>query len=680
MQKLSELSIIDKIRDGELFECEILDGSFTLKIETYTPLICTAIHAGHNMRKKLVELCTLSKSERLYEEDPFTEQFIHAMPITLVALDSRYEYDLNRPIANCIYTTAWGKTVWQKKIPTKERNESISKHRTFYRVLDALVATIEEKFGAALLFDVHSYNYLRIDNESPTFNIGTEQIDMERWGRIVDLSLSRLNKVELPNLPVSARKNDVFFGRGYMIAHINSRFENSLVLPMEIKKIFMDEIRGEPYPLVMQTLNQQFKDCLVDIASFFSRRFTSKRKTKKSDMLTEIMDPAILKVDRLLYQFSKGLETLHYINPINIPSERKSYFKHNGNYQPQFQYRQLDIDPYHFREQLYRLPVNDIKDPSIQSLYRDVINGLSEKIALLVNAGQPDFLYESLKYYGEPSLIDEQNAKFILHAKNFEVEELPTITTDALIERFKLAASDWGMVCKIDTSTKLVASAMVSNSRKTVLIAKNLKLTDTEAHALIHHELGVHMATTINANMQPLRVFSLGLPGNTLTQEGLAILNEFQSGNMSLKRLKGLALRVLAVKEMLRQGDFRHTFSFLHEEYHLAEDEAFKLAVRVHRGGGFTKDYLYLNGVSGALDLVSSQSIKNLYIGKTGFDYLSIINEMVERQLLTEPMLYPKYLDNPMPSSPVLDYLMNCIRPTKRSIMALNQKTQVIAA
>lgn len=664
MLKLSESEIIERIEDGELFECTIQDDSCALKIEAYTPAICTAIHAGCALRDSLQPLCKLNKAERFYEEDPFTEQFIQAMPITLVAMDSRYEYDLNRPIANCIYKTAWGKTVWNKKLTIKERNASIAKHQAFYRVLDTLVKALEKRFGAALVFDIHSYNHLRIedDTKAPTFNLGTEQIDKERWQGAIDLTLTKLGQVELPNLPVTAQENTAFYGRGYLIAHINSRFQNTLVLPLEVKKIYMDELTGELYPLVMQALTTQLKTCLVDLAAFFSRRFTFKRRAKKSDMLTEKMDPAILKLDRSLYQLAKGLETLHYINPINIQSEKKQFFKSNGSYQPDFRYRQLDIDPYRFREKLYRLPVNSIRDPGIQLLYREVIDSYSEKIDLLVKAGKPDFLYESLKYYGEPSPTDEKNATFLLHANGLDLPDSSPITSDELQTRMKAAAANWGMSCKVETSSKLVASAMVSNSRKTVLIGKNLSLSEVEAEALLHHELGVHMATTLNANEQHLKVFSLGLPGNTLTQEGLAILNEYHTNNMTLKRLQGLALRVLAVKEMLKESDFRHTYHYLFEEHKMPKDDAFKLALRVHRGGGFTKDYLYLNGVSQALALIKTQDIRNLYVGKTGFKYLPLINEMVERHLVTPPSFVPEYLQTPKDSSPVLDYLMSCIR------------------
>ncbi|GAA6154281.1 flavohemoglobin expression-modulating QEGLA motif protein [Pseudoteredinibacter isoporae] len=680
MLKLSEAEIIDRIASGELFECEIEDGSFLLKVESYTPTICTAIHAGHRFRSKLLEVCALDESERLYEEDPYTDQLIQAMPITLIAQDSRYEYDLNRPISSCVYSTAWGRKVWKRKLSNKDRSESIRKHQAFYRVLDALISVVEQRFGAALVFDVHSYNFLRQESVSPTFNLGTEQIDKERWKSVIDFVLSKLSKVELPNLPVDSMENTVFYGRGYLIAHVNSRFQNSLVLPLEVKKVFMDELNGELYPLVMQSLSQQFKSCLAETSAFFARRFTSKRRTKKSDMLTERMDPSIVKVDRALHRLARGLETLFYINPINIPAESKQFFKSKGRYHPNFRYRQLDIDPYLFREKLYRLPVDSIRDPSIQSLYRDVIDGLSEKIDLLVKAGQPDFLYESLKYYGEPSLVDEQNARFLLHAGGFESDNADCVTTDELLSRFKHFSAEWGMTCKVETSAKLVASAMVSNSRKAVLIAKNLQLSNTEAQSLVHHELGVHMATTLNASAQRLKVFSLGLPGNTLTQEGLAILNEYQSGNMTLTRLRGLALRVLAVKEMLKYSDFRHTYAYLFEEHKLSQEDAFKLSVRVHRGGGFTKDYLYLNGVSLALEAIKNKDIRNLYVGKTGFAYLPLINEMVERQLVSAPKFYPEFLSNPVSNSPVLDYLMSCIRPSEPGVLKAYDRSGGIAA
>jgi uncharacterized protein (TIGR02421 family) len=662
MQKRSEAEIITAIQSGELFECLTEDGALAIKIEAYVPTVCTAIHSGHQFRTSLQRYCLLTDAERLYEEDPFTDQLIDAMPITLVAMDSRYEYDLNRPLATCIYKTAWGKKVWQKALPPKERQLSVNKHQQFYRILDALLKRVEKQFKAALVFDVHSYNHLRIEGESPTFNLGTEQLDLDRWSAALEKTKKRLQQIELPNLPVTVATNQVFYGRGYLAAHVNSRYENTLALPLEIKKVYIDELSGKPYPIILNSLNQQFKDCLTDVSAFFARRYTSKKRSKSSDMLAEKMDPTILNVDNRLYRVAKGLDTLQYINPINLQSEKKRFFKERGNYEPQFRYKPLQLDPYLFREQLYRLPVDSIRDPGIQALYRDVIDNLSGKIDMLVSIGQREFVYTSLKYYGEPSYADEKNANYLLHCADFERPDTQLLDQQALIERFTSAASGWNMQCKVEVSNRLVASAMVSNSRKAVMLAKGLSLPEKEAEALINHELGVHMATILNAASQRLKVFTLGLPGNTLAQEGLAILNEYHSGNMTLQRLKGLALRVMAVKEMLKGKSFRHTFSYLREEHGMAPDDAFKLSVRVHRGGGFTKDYLYLNGVSQALSLYEQQDISSLYVGKTGFAYLPIINEMIDRQLVTAPGYCPDWLKNPKPSEPVLDYLMHCIR------------------
>lgn len=664
MQKLSESQIIERIDAGEVFECEALDESFSLKIEEYTPAVCTAVHDGHKFRPSLEGYCALSEEERLYEEDPFTGELIDSMPITLIARDSRYEYDLNRPVATCIYKKAWGKNVWHKTLSSAQRKQSVAKHKAFYNVLDALIRKLELRYGACVVFDIHSYNHKRLDGDPPTFNLGTEQIDLDRWASVVDRFKRGLGNIALTNTPVRAAYDEIFYGRGYLIAHVNSRFENTLVLPCEIKKVFMDEHSGEPYRLLLNELKEEMKHCLSDTGAFFSRRHTRKSRTRRLDMLSSQLDPAIRDVDRELYRLARGMETLNYINPVNILHEKKRFFSRKGNHQPEFRYKPLAIDPYAFRERLYRLSVDKIRDPGIQQMYCQVIDGLSSKIDLLVNAGSPQFVYSSLKYYGEPSLEDEANAHFLLHAASHGPESRQEIDAEQATEFFRLRAAEWGMDCKVELSNKLVASAMVSNSKRTLYVNRDARFTETEMAALTHHELGVHMATTLNAAMQPLKVFSLGLPGNTMTQEGLAILNEYLSGNICLQRLQGLALRVLAVKEMLAYGDFRHTYSYLLEEMKMDANEAFKLTVRVHRSGGFTKDYLYLRGVSEALKLHKTTDISSLYVGKTGFAYMPLLDELIARDIIKKPVFVPEYLNQPEPVSDILDYLVASIRPT----------------
>ncbi len=662
MLKLTEQACLKAIKKGQLFHA-IVEDAFEIKIEDYGFFVCTAIHDGHQLREALQTNCVLSESERLYEEDPFTGEMISSMPITLIGLDSRYEYDLNRPPESCVYKEAWGKQVWKVPLPESEIQISIDKHALFYRLLGAVIKKIEKLHGNCMVYDLHSYNHLRMEHETspPTFNIGTEQLDSIRWARVIKHWNKGLGTANLPNIETRSAIDEVFFGRGYLATFVKQKFKNTLALPTEVKKVFMDELSGEPYPLVLDDLKSALKQIILANALYFAKQGKPKTPRNKTQMLSSEIEPAVLKLDKKLYQLATGIETLGYINPKNIVHEKKQFFEKNYNYTPQFEYRQLEINPFEFREQLYRLPESAVTDISIQQMYRDTIDSYATKIDLLATVGTENFLYNSLRYYGEPSEDDIQMAHFILYAKPFEAFEERTIDAKAAKKQFLLALEEYNIQCKVEVTDKIIASAMVDNSKKTILINKSMKMNQTEINALIHHELGVHMVTTENADLQALKIFKLGLPGNTYTQEGLAILSEYMTGNMNLPRLKTLALRVIAVKMMINHYDFSHTFKTLMNDYGIDRDEAFRLTARVYRAGGFTKDFLYLRGLKDALKIHNKESLEGLYIGKTSFAYLKTINEMTERGMVTRPTHLPMYLkkDMELKANPILDYLMH---------------------
>jgi len=663
MLTLSKEECVQLIRKKECFHASVADGAFTIKVEEYSPIICAAIHNGHNLRPELDRSFLLSEEERLYEEDPFTEELISSFPIVMAGNDSRFEYDLNRAkTLSTYFKTAWDKQVWSKPLTASQRAKSHLKHQAFYEILEVLIKVIEKQFKSAIVFDIHSYNYKRIEKNTPTFNIGTAQIDNERWGNIVSRYEKELGKIELPNLEVRAAVDEVFHGRGYLITHVNSHFDNTLVIPTEVKKVFMEEISGELYPLVLEELKSGLKEAISQTAAFFMRRYGKKKAFSKADILSSSIPDEVLRVDKKLFSLCKDIETLNFINPINLNVEKKRFLTKGGKTAPDFKYKQLNINPYSFREQLYKLPVSDILDADIQQLYRHIVDNLATKIDLLTTVGTEDFLYNSLKYYSEPSALDVANAEFILHAPAIG-NEYDTEVYDAThaVEFFKTKAQAWQLDCKIEKSAKIVAKAMVNNSKKLLLINKDATFNKTELEAFAFHELGVHMLTTINAKKQPLRIFSLGLVGNTHTQEGLAIFSEYCSGNLTLERLKILALRVIAVKLMLQQNDFLKTFQTLKTKYELDSEQAFTLTTRVYRGGGFTKDHLYLRGFNEIVKMfINGEPIQNLLVGKTGLIDLPVTSEMIERGMIQRPeSLFPFEMSN---NSQIIDYLVSGIK------------------
>ncbi len=665
MQNLSELDIVANIEKGKIFEALSPEGSFAIKIVDYVPYVCAAIHHGHQLRPELTAKCALTEAERLYEEDPYTGDFIASMPITLIALDSRYEYDLNRPPEQCVYETAWGKPVWNQSLNADERALSQAKHQSYYRILRALVSQLERRFKACVIYDVHSYNYKRIESpDTPTFNIGTSQIDETKWQAVIEHFLDKLGKTALPNIDVRAAKNEVFQGKGYLATFVKSHFTKTLVLPTEIKKVYLDENSGEVFPLVLTELKAGMKEAILYNAAFFVRRYTNKRIVHRHDLLASKLEPGLKKIDRELYQFAKGIETLLYINPININQEKKRFFAKKFNYTPDFKYRQLKIDPYQFRERLYRLPIDNIQDISIHHLYRSVIDAYASKIDLLTTIATEHFRYNSFRYYGVPSQADIENAKFILYASDMP-EELSVSQEFGAVEAkqaFFRALNDYEINCQVEISSRIAAGAMVDNTKNAILINKTWTGSEKELNALIHHELGVHLVTSKNAERQALKVFKLGLPGNTHTQEGLAIFSEYLSGNLTLPRLKILALRVMAVDMMVNNYNFSRTFQALVEDYQVPPEQAFNVTVRVYRGGGFTKDFLYLRGIRDALSYYQKPQSKNLFIGKTSFQFLGIINELISRNIVTAPKYLPLSLSMPKIDNPILDYLLRSIR------------------
>ncbi|AOW19463.1 N-formylglutamate amidohydrolase [Urechidicola croceus] len=270
MLRLSIDEIIEKIQLEEIFEAVSDDYSFTLKIDKYVHFICGAVHDGHQFRKSLWNNCLHSEYDRWFEEDPATKEMVQSFPIVIAGCDSRFEYDLNRAPETAIYTDAWGKQLWKNPLPDSERKYSLEKHTNFYRVVDALVRKIEEIFTVAVVYDMHSYNWKRWNREVPTFNLGTGNIDNNRFGDDAESWRKSLSEIKLPhNIKSTSLINDTFQGNGYFLKFITSKFKNTLVLATEVKKVYCDEYMQIMYPEVVRSIEEQLKVLLLLHATKF---------------------------------------------------------------------------------------------------------------------------------------------------------------------------------------------------------------------------------------------------------------------------------------------------------------------------------------------------------------------------------------------------------------------------
>ena len=155
-------------------------GGFCYRLDFSVPYLVTAIHAGNRVRDELAPLMKLSSTARSVEEDVATDRIIDGLPSTIRVLDSRTEYDINRPPELAIPLTPgmfWGVRVFHAP-PTPEMNRrSMEKYESFYRFMASCLRMILDRFGVCIVYDIHSYNIRRQKargiESPPVFNLGT---------------------------------------------------------------------------------------------------------------------------------------------------------------------------------------------------------------------------------------------------------------------------------------------------------------------------------------------------------------------------------------------------------------------------------------------------------------------------------------------------------------------------
>jgi uncharacterized protein (TIGR02421 family) len=185
-------------------------------------------------------------------------------------------------------------------------------------------------------------------------------------------------------------------------------------------------------------------------------------------------------------------------------------------------------------------------------------------------------------------------------------------------------------------------------SRGNLLVGRQTRIPLARVEALLQHEVGTHVLTYYNGRAQPFRQLYSGLAGYEAFQEGLAVLAEYLVGGLGRARMRLLAARVVAVRCLTAGASFLETFRTLVNDHGFARRPAFQISMRVYRGGGLAKDAVYLRGLAEVLDyLAKGGELAPLYVGKISRDHVSLVSELRWREVLREPPLLPRFLDDP---------------------------------
>jgi len=517
-------------------------------------------------------------------------------------------------------------------------------------IVDTVSRYLADQFGGFMLVEL----WASPPTSRETFNI---YINQKGALSMATKLTEELNNLHIEDMPIVAALNKEKTAiappeRQALIDKKAAKLAEIVFIGIAIAPIYQDLETGKPYPLLLRALGTAFGKALRKSLFEFVRTNTSLEASHFEMLGTTVLDEKVWEIDKRLAECSNLFDFLLLVTPINVAEAWQAFVDHNFSKAPTFHYRPMPIEPELIKRKIYNLPIEDISDPTIAFLFRDKRKEIDRMLNMMLEREKPDFMHSSLQLFGniDEQLLEIAKALLIVAEPGPEEKEEELLTAE---EFARMAEEElhWLKLqdANIFTAVRIrddVESVMVS--RGVLNINKHYRISKKRAFALIQHEIGTHVVTYYNGKAQPLKLFYIGVPGYEQLQEGLAVFSEYLVGGLTNDRLRILAARVVTVNHMITGGSFVDAFFMLVDKYHFKPSTAFHIAMRVYRGGGLTKDAVYLKGLVNLIEYIKQgKDIAPLLIGKIRQDYIPVVNELTFRGLLAKIPIKPRYLNKP---------------------------------
>jgi len=350
--------------------------------------------------------------------------------------------------------------------------------------------------------------------------------------------------------------------------------------------------------------------------------------------------------DRELFQIDHLVDWLEMLTPTNLDSVEKGFKASGYRTLPELCYPDIPDGFDSLRDRLMALTVRGIGNSDIEALLIEKQRELDRQIELVRLRGRSGFTMAAIDMFGNVDATLLESARKVLRnvpaedrivSKKVDVEDFMTAGREEMrLYQQRDPRFDFKVVKERTPGTHLFTSS------GNLHVAYDYVCPETRLNPLIQHEIGVHSVTRFNGSLQPLRMLEGGLADYDDLQEGLAVLAEYLCGDMPPSRLRVLAARVIAARMAIDEEPAASIYAAMREEYDLDEDIAFDTTVRALRGGGMTKDALYLDGLIDVLAyLKNGGDIDFLFIGKFGFKQRAVLQRLLDAGFLKPAALIP---------------------------------------
>ncbi len=344
-------------------------------------------------------------------------------------------------------------------------------------------------------------------------------------------------------------------------------------------------------------------------------------------------------VDEALMDSAKIVKPLYYIEPVNGEYQKEEFLA-GRKQNPCFLYKDLEYDP---KKVAQRLESIEIPDDELGEIFERKKRDVLLENTIIANRGDEDKVREATSMiHGVPS------EQLVAYADEL-LREIPNTEADKVepAEKIKIGLED--ALCEyglkdwvVEFSDKRLTT--VYHAEKKITVCRDRKFAKIDTERLKVHEVGVHVLRAENGYEQSLKIFALGLPGYLPTEEGLTSYFEEITGNKNEETMRDYAARVIAVDSVCQGLNFRETFDRL-KGYDLTDDQAWNLSVRAHRGGGYIKDHVYLDGYIRVKEFAEKDGdFDTLYVGKIGIGDLQLVRKLLHEGVLREAKYKPRFV------------------------------------
>ncbi len=537
-------------------------------------------------------------------------------------------------------------------------------HVEIKELVKAVAKQQADRFGSFLIIELWRGEITEADTEAPNvpgFHVYASQKNTPN--AVIDTLVNSLQRIEL-----RARTAEVQVSYGGRCAPpgleaILSPDEavdiGCIILGLEVKPVYLDQ-SGNRLPFAFRSIHRNLTDSLRRTCYRFSHQETVSRPRHYHELGPQALTKTVWDVDHRLARISEAFDLLLHVTPVNAAQAWLEFEESGYRELPRFHYRPRSADPALLKRELYQIPLERIGDPTMAEFLSAKRDELDRQLTLLGDRDTPAFLHGSVGLFGRPGhALLETAQKTVAHtAKSPE-------TNDSRLTAFELASAAENSIARykeIDPSLEAqvevrddITGILVSHGN--FLIGKDAAVSNSRLDATLNHEIGTHVLTYHNGKKQPLEQLYAGMAGYEELQEGLAVLAEYLSDGLTLPRMQLLAGRVIAVDNIYQGADFIECFQALHDECGFRPFTAYTLTMRVYRGGGYTKDLIYLQGFMKLLDYIAQGGdLELLYCGKIAMEHVHLLEELRWRKVLKPLALTPLYLEDP-PSKSRLDRL-----------------------